>query len=102
MPGPVTVVAKIRATPGKEKVLEALLIEQAAAVRKAEPGCMSYRLHRAEKDAGLFYIYEQYVDEAARTAHHNGAHLRAFREKRVAEGLLQGGVEVEVFVPLTE
>ena len=102
MPGPITVIAKIRAAEGKASLLEALLLEQVAAVRKAEPGCMSYKLHRSETDPSLFFVYEQYADEAARTAHQNGAHLRVYREKRAAEGLVNGAVEVEVFLPLTD
>jgi quinol monooxygenase YgiN len=42
-----TVVAKIRAAKGKGDVLAALLQEQAAVVRKAEPGCLVYRPHRS-------------------------------------------------------
>ena len=41
-----TVVAKLRATKGKGDALAALLKEQVAAVRKAEPGCLLYRPHR--------------------------------------------------------
>ncbi len=102
MPGPITVIAKIRAAEGKASLLEALLLEQAAAVRKAEPGCMSYKLHQSETDPSLFVFYEQYANEAARTAHQNGEHMRAFRERRVAQGLVEGAVEVEVFLPLTD
>lgn len=101
MPATVTVTAKVRAAEGKAEQLQALLIEQVAAVRKAEPGCLNYRLHRHETDRNLFYFYEEYSDEAARKAHQTGAHLLAFRERRVAEGLTQGTVEVEVFVALT-
>ena len=41
-----TVVAKIRAAPGKGDALAALLTEQVQAVRQAEPGCLVYRPHR--------------------------------------------------------
>src|SRR5438045_5212540 len=46
-----TVVATIRAAVGKGDALAALLSEQAAAVRAAEPGCIVYRVHRSTTDA---------------------------------------------------
>ena len=60
-----TVVAKVRAAKGKGDALAALLKEQVAAVRKAEPGCLVYRPHRSTKDPDLFIFYEQYTDDAA-------------------------------------
>ena len=39
-----TVVARIRAAKGKGDALAALLSEQAGVVRKAEPGCLTYRV----------------------------------------------------------
>ncbi|TMH05538.1 MAG: hypothetical protein E6H69_00350 [Betaproteobacteria bacterium] len=41
-----TVVARIRAAKDKGDALAALLSEQAAVVRNAEPGCLVYRVHR--------------------------------------------------------
>src|SRR5215475_7984585 len=72
-----TVVAKLRAAKGKGDALAALLVEQAAAVRANEPGCLVYRPHRSTKDPDLFLFYEQYVDEAAFALHRNAAHLAA-------------------------
>ena len=101
MQGPIAIIARIRAAPGKDKLLASLLTEQAAAVRAAEPGCMTYKLHQSRTDPCLFIFYEQYVDDAARAAHQDGAHMLTFRERRVSEGLVQGAVEVDVLVPLT-
>ncbi|MEO5764828.1 MAG: putative quinol monooxygenase [Casimicrobiaceae bacterium] len=98
----VTVVARIRAADGKADALAALLIEQVGVVRKAEPGCLAYRLHRSVKDPALFYFYETYVDDAAYDAHRSAAHLASFRERRDREGLIAGPAEVEVYRPLTE
>ncbi len=97
-----TVVAKIRAAKGKGDALAALLTEQAAAVRKAEPGCLVYRPHRSKKDPDLFLFYEQYKDDAAFDLHRKGAHLAAFRERREKEGLTEGAVEVEFYLSLTD
>ena len=97
-----TVVAKIRAAKGKGDALEALLKEQAAAVRKAEPGCLVYRPHRSKKDPDVFCFYEQYKDDAALDAHRKAPHLAAYRERREKEGMTEGAVEVEIFRSLTD
>lgn len=97
-----TVVAKIRAAPGKGDALAALLAEQAVVVRKAEPGCLAYRPHRSTSDPDLFIFYEQYRDTAAFDAHRTAPHLAAYRERREREGLTEGPVEVEVYRSLTD
>jgi quinol monooxygenase YgiN len=97
-----TVVAKIRAAKGKGDALAALLQEQAAVVRKAEPGCLVYRPHRSRKDPDLFLFYEQYTDDAAFDAHRKAPHLATYRERREREGLTEGAVEVEIYRSLTD
>jgi quinol monooxygenase YgiN len=98
----VTVVASIRAAKGKGDALRALLTEQCGVVRKSEPGCLAYRLHRAADDPDLFLFYETYVDHAALDAHRKSPHLATFRKRREAEGLTDGAAEVGVFHPVTE
>ncbi|MEP7205721.1 MAG: putative quinol monooxygenase [Casimicrobiaceae bacterium] len=98
----VTVVARLRAAAGKGDALAALLTEQAAVVRKAEPGCLLYRPHRSSQDPDLFLFYETYVDQAAFDAHRKAPHLAAYRERRDKEGLLEGKVDVEIFEALTD
>src|SRR5436853_1173624 len=97
-----TVVAKIRAAKGKGDALAALLEEQVAAVRKAEPGCLAYRPHRSTSDPDLFLFYEQYQDDAAFNAHRSAPHLAAYRERREKEGLTEGAVEVEIYRSVTD
>jgi quinol monooxygenase YgiN len=97
-----TVVAKIRAAKGKGDALAALLKEQVAAVRKAEPGCLIYRPHRSTKDPDLFIFYEQYKDDAAFDAHRKAPHLAAYRERREREGLTEGPAEVEIYRSITD
>jgi len=97
-----TVVARIRAAKGKGDVLAALLKEQAAVVRKAEPGCLVYRPHRSTKDPDVFIFYEQYKDDAAFDAHRKASHLAAYRERREKEGLTEGAPEVEIYRSLTD
>jgi len=97
-----TVVAKLRAAKGKGDALAALIEEQAAVVRRVEPGCLAYRPHRSATDPELFLFYEQYRDQAAFDAHRKGAHLARFRERREKGGLTEGAVEVETYRALTE
>jgi len=102
MTNEVTVVARIRAAAGKADALAALLIEQVGVVRKSEPGCLAYRLHRSAKDPDLFLFYETYKDDAALDAHRKSPHLAAYRQRREQEGLVDGAAEVDIFRPLTD
>src|SRR5215207_3148907 len=97
-----TVVAKLRATKGKGDALAALLTEQVAAVRAAEPGCLVYRPHRSTSDPDLFVFYEQYKDAAAFDAHRSAPHLATYRARREQEGLTEGAAEVEIYRSLTD
>ncbi len=97
-----TVVARLRAARGKGDALAALLVEQAAAVRANEPGCLVYRAHRSTRDPDLFLFYEMYADEAALEAHRTAPHLAAFRQRREREGLTEGAVEVDVLRSVTD
>ena len=97
-----SIVAKIRAAKGKGDALAALLAEQAAVVRKAEPGCLVYRPHRSSKDPELFLFYEMYKDDAAFDVHRKAPYLAAYRERREKEGLTEGPAEVEIYRSLTE
>lgn len=97
-----TVVARLRAAKGKGDALEALLVEQTATVRRAEPGCLVYRAHRSTTDPELFLFYEAYVDEAAFDVHRTSAHMAAFRQRRDGQALADGPAQVEVFRAFTE
>ena len=71
---PYVVSAKWRAKPGCEERLEALCHEMTEPSR-AEPGNLFYQAHRAPEDPQLFYLYEQYVDEAGYEAHMDSEHF---------------------------
>jgi quinol monooxygenase YgiN len=102
MTGLITVVARIRAAKGKGDALAALLVEQAAVVRKAEPGCLVYRPHRSTTDPDLFVFYEVYESDAAFDAHRKAPHLAAYRERREREGLVDGPADVQIYRALTD
>lgn len=98
----VTVVATLRAAKGKGDALAALLTEQCAVIRRTEPGCIMYRLHRSTKDPDAFLFYEIYADEAAFDAHRASPHLGLYRKRREDEGLLDGAIDVKMYRALTE
>ena len=98
----VTVVARLRAAPGKADALAALLTEQCGVILGSEPGCLEYRVHRAADDPQAFLFYETYVDDAAFDAHRKSPHLAEYRKRREAAGLLEGTVTVTVYRPLTK
>jgi quinol monooxygenase YgiN len=102
MADPITVVARVRARTGKGDALAALLTEQVGVVRKAEPGCLAYRLHRSTRDPELFLFYETYGNEAALDLHRKAPHLAAYRKRREEEGLVDGAAEVELFRSIAE
>ena len=98
----VTVVARLRAAPGKGDALAALLVEQCGVIRRSEPGCLEYRIHRATDDPLQFIFYETYVDDAAFASHRASPHLADYRKRREAGALLDGAVEVTVYRALTD
>jgi quinol monooxygenase YgiN len=68
------VAAKWRAKPGKEGRLAELCAEMTEPSR-AEPGNVFYQAHRSVADPQLFYLYEQYVDEAGYESHMDSEHF---------------------------
>ncbi len=63
-----------RAKEGKEDRLAAV-IEEMTPPSRAEPGNLFYQAQRAVDDPQLFYLYEQYADEAAYEAHMDSEHF---------------------------
>ena len=95
-----TVVAKLYPKPGREDEIQAILIQQAAAVLKAEKDCLAYRAHRSATQPTVFLFYEQYRTKEAFDVHRTAAHLAAFRERH--KGLLDNPTEVEIYDSLTD
>ena len=82
---PLTIVARIVPTPGKEDDLEAAMKALVAATR-AEAGCIQYDLHRTNEDPCVFLFFENWETHALWRAHMDGPHLKAFNEK--ASGMI--------------
>jgi quinol monooxygenase YgiN len=100
MSGVFTVVARIYPKAGKEDELQAILVEQAAVVRREEKDCLVYRPHRSAATPTIFLFYEQYRSEAAFELHRTAAHLATFRAQHKA--LLDRPTEVEIYRALTD
>lgn len=90
----IAVVAKLKVKPGSEAAFEAAGKEMIATVRTAEPGTLTYILHRNTKDPTEFTYYEVYTDQAALDAHGKTDHMKAFGGKIGA--LLAGRPEIAV------
>jgi len=68
------VAAKWRAHPGKaDRLLE--VIEEMTPPSRAEEGCVFYQAQRSEEDPDLFFLYEQYADEAGYQSHMDSEHF---------------------------
>ena len=79
------VAAKWRAHPGKaERLVE--VIEEITAPSRAEPACLFYQAQRSEEDPDLFFLYEQYADEAGYQAHMDSEHFtRLVKQEAIPE-----------------
>ena|SRR5664279_702965 len=88
-----------QANPGKEVEVAAIFRSLEVASRR-ELGCLMYVVHRHRTEPGRFFIYEQYVDDAALEAHRNSPHFQQYAV-RALKGIgerLQG----ELYSPLRD
>ena len=83
---PLTVVARLKARPGQEEALGAMLRALLAPTR-AEAGCIAYDLHRSHEEPGLFVFTESWASRAEWEAHMAAPHLVEFgaRQEAVTE-----------------
>ena len=77
-----------RAKEGKEGRL-AELIEEITPSSRQEPGNLFYQAHRSPEDPRLFYLYEQYADEAAYEAHMDSEHFTRLVKQEAIPELLE-------------
>lgn len=75
-----TVIAYMKAAPGKEEELRAAL-EALVEPTTREPGYVNYDLHVAEDDPGRFFFYENWESGAHLEAHFQTPHLVDFVAK---------------------
>ncbi len=66
-----------RARAGQEETI-ARVIEKMIPLSRQEPGCLYYQAHRSPDDPQLFFLYEQYVDQAGYEAHMATPHFEQY------------------------
>lgn len=92
-----TVVARIRAQPGRTDEVREALLGLVWPTRK-EAGCINYDLHQSQEDPTLFLFYENWESPEALDAHGRSAHIQAFRAR--SGELLAAPVLLELFTPV--
>jgi quinol monooxygenase YgiN len=79
------VVAKWTAKEGQDERLEQICDEMTEPSR-AEPGNLLYQAHRSPENPRLFFLYEQYEDEAGYEAHMASEHFtRLVKEEAIPD-----------------
>jgi quinol monooxygenase YgiN len=77
-----------RAKEGKaDRLME--VIDEITPPSRAEPGVLFYQAHRSPGDPLLFYLYEQYTDEAAYGAHMDSEHFTRLVKQEAIPELLE-------------
>jgi len=75
--GKLTVMALLRAKPGKEEAVKQGLLALLEPTRK-EPGCINYDLHQSADTPGMFMFYENWKSKTDLDEHLKMAHMRDF------------------------
>ena len=69
------IIASAKAKPGQEKALEKALREVAGPTR-AQPGCVSFSLHRSVDDPAVIVGVERWTRKEDHDRHLQGAHFQ--------------------------
>jgi quinol monooxygenase YgiN len=77
MSRPLTIVARIKAKPGRQDALAAELIKLVAPTL-VEDGCLQYDLHRDCEDPGNFLFFENWETKEQWQAHMESPQLKAY------------------------
>ena len=85
-----TVIAHMKARPGKEAELRREL-EELVAPTSQEQGFVNYDLHESVSEPGLFYLYENWESHEELDAHLDAPHL--VRLAGLLGDLLEGGAD---------
>jgi len=91
-PDLLTVIASMRAKPGKEAELRTAL-ESLVAPSKADPGNVNYDLHQGTEDPAVFYFYENWESAELLLAHLQSPELRETVDRAISE-LVDGEVSI--------
>ncbi len=74
-----TIVANIRAAPGREELVHKELLKLVVPTRQ-EPGCLQYDLHRDNDNPAHFLFYENWQTRELWQQHMGSAHLSAYKQ----------------------
>jgi len=86
-PDLLTVIASMKAAPGKEDELRSALTSLVAPTRREE-GFVDYDLHESIEEPGVFYFYENWESAGHLEAHLATPHVTDFADK--VDDLLDG------------
>ncbi len=96
-----TIVAEIKAKPGKEAELQKLLESLVAPSRK-DKGCLDYVLHVSNEDPGFFLFYESWASKEEWEQHMATPHLEDFKahaDELVADLTIRQMTRIEMGTP---
>ncbi|QCI79122.1 antibiotic biosynthesis monooxygenase [Hankyongella ginsenosidimutans] len=91
MSDPLIVFARIKAKDGKADALGAAL-RSIVTPSRAEPGCLSYVLHRAIEAPNIWIVYETWESPAALNHHFEQPYMVALLNQ--VPNLVEGNVEL--------
>ena len=86
-----TVIAHMRAQPGKEQELRDALVSLIEPTSR-EAGFVNYDLHESVEEPGVFFFYENWESPEQLDAHLAAPHLERF--VAVMDDLLAGGLHI--------
>ena len=69
------VVAQLTVKPGTEDQFKAAFLELRKAVHENEPDNVLYDVFQSSKDSNVFFVQEQYKDQAAIDAHNSAPYF---------------------------
>ncbi|RJQ24781.1 MAG: antibiotic biosynthesis monooxygenase [Peptococcaceae bacterium] len=95
----VTLIARLKAKPGKETILIGECVDIAREVREKEKGCLMYVPHVSIENPGEIVFIEKYESREAFDAHLQTAYFKALAEK--LEDLLDGPPVLQFLKELT-
>lgn len=93
----ISLIAKLTAAEGKAAELERALRPLIEAADE-EDGLEVYSCHASDAEAGVYYFFEVYTDEAAMKAHGKGERMQAAMGD--VFGLLAGRPEITMMTPV--
>lgn len=73
-----TILVRFRIKPGQMPAFLPLMLENAQASRRDEPGCERFDVLRPQDDRDAILLYEIYADRAAFDAHCASPHFKHF------------------------